>query len=94
MTGETTIVALCIVVITAVIAWYFKLFEKEEDDFGFDNTDEGDEQKSWIASHSTTICNRYFDGGPAEEDASADSRGGERLRRVPRHRQSASLLSH
>jgi len=52
MAGETTIVAVCVVIITAVIAWYFKLFEKEEEDISVE-----DEEGS-IIIHPCFSCAR------------------------------------
>ena len=36
MAYEATVVALAVVIITAVLAWYFRLFDKEEEDLEID----------------------------------------------------------
>jgi hypothetical protein len=76
MPYETTLVAVAIIVITAVIAWYCRLFDQndEEDDF------EGDEGSTSTHHHCvepTVLCSaRHVDGGAPKKDASHDARRG------------------
>lgn len=52
---ETTIVAIAIVVITLVIAWYFQLFSTDEDDLAFGGDEGATELHAGHFSHSAGL---------------------------------------